>query len=93
VAGMTRRERDRTGELMQKITQNHSVLVVEHDMEFVRKFAKTVTVLHMGKVLCEGPMEQVQSDPRVIEVYLGKPHDVIRHPKQRKVQRPGKVLN
>lgn len=88
VAGMTRRERDRTGELLQKITQNHSVLVVEHDMEFVRNFANTVTVLHTGKVLCEGPMEQVQRDPRVIEVYLGKPHDVMRHPKERKVQRP-----
>jgi urea transport system ATP-binding protein len=93
VAGMTRRERDRTGQLLQKISQDYSVLVVEHDMEFVRNFAKTVTVLHTGKVLCEGPMEQVQSDPRVIEVYLGKPHDVIRQPKQRKIQRPGKLLN
>ena len=72
VAGMTRRERDRTGQLMQEISQNRAILVVEHDMEFVRQFAQTVTVLHSGKVLCEGPMEEVQRDERVIEVYLGR---------------------
>jgi len=71
VAGMTHRERDRTGELLQQIAQDRSVLVVEHDMDFVRRFAHTVTVLHTGKLLCEGPVESVQSDPRVIEVYLG----------------------
>ena len=75
VAGMTRRERDRTGELLRTIAQERAVLVVEHDMTFVRQFATTVTVLHLGKVLCEGPMEVVQSDPRVIEVYLGPDHD------------------
>ncbi len=74
VAGMTRRERDRTGELLQRITQQRSVLVVEHDMDFVRRFAGTVTVLHMGKMLCEGPVETVQNDTRVIEVYLGRGH-------------------
>jgi len=74
VAGMTRRERDRTGELLQRITQQRSVLVVEHDMDFVRRFASTVTVLHMGKMLCEGPVETVQNDTRVIEVYLGRGH-------------------
>jgi urea transport system ATP-binding protein len=72
VAGMTRRERDRTGELLSAITRERSTLVVEHDMEFVRQFATTVTVLHAGRVLCEGPMEQVQRDERVVEVYLGR---------------------
>ncbi len=72
VAGMTRRERDRTGELLQAISQHRSVLVVEHDMQFVRQFASTVTVLHTGKVLCEGSVDLVQNDPRVIEVYLGR---------------------
>jgi urea transport system ATP-binding protein len=71
VAGMTRRERDRTGELLREIARERAVLVVEHDMAFVRQFATTVTVLHLGKVLCEGPMDDVQADPRVIEVYLG----------------------
>jgi urea transport system ATP-binding protein len=74
VAGMSRAERDRTGELLQKIGQNRSVLVVEHDMVFVRQFATTVTVLHQGKLLCEGPVLDVQSDPRVVEVYLGRGH-------------------
>jgi urea transport system ATP-binding protein len=72
VAGMTRRERERTGELLQTITRDRSTLIVEHDMEFVRQFARTVTVLHSGRVLCEGPMDQVQNDERVVEVYLGR---------------------
>ena len=72
VAGMTRQERDRTGILLREIAQHRSVLVVEHDMDFVRRFASTVTVLHTGKVLCEGPVQTVQADPRVIEVYLGR---------------------
>ena len=75
VAGMTRRERDRTGELLHRIGGNRSILVVEHDMVFVRQFATTVTVLHMGGLLCEGPVEQVQSDPEVIKVYLGHRHE------------------
>ena len=74
VAGMTRPERDRTGELLREIARRRSVLVVEHDMDFVRRFATGVTVLHTGKLLCEGPMETVQRDPRVIEVYLGHKH-------------------
>jgi urea transport system ATP-binding protein len=75
VAGMTRRERDRTGELLQAISQDRSVLIVEHDMQFVRQFASVVSVLHSGKLLCEGPMESVQNNPRVIEVYLGHNHE------------------
>jgi urea transport system ATP-binding protein len=78
VAGMTRRERDRTGELLQGIAKERSVLVVEHDMVFVRQLARTVTVLHMGKVLSQGSMESVQQDPQVIQAYLGhsKPRSV-----------------
>ena len=72
VAGMTRRERDHTGELLHRIMPGRSILVVEHDMVFVRQFASCVTVLHMGQVLCEGPVEQVQNDPQVIEVYIGR---------------------
>lgn len=72
VAGMTRRERTRTGELIQALAKHTSVLVVEHDMEFVREFSNTVTVLHMGNVLTEGTMDVVQKDPEVIEVYLGR---------------------
>ena len=71
VAGMTRRERERTGELLQSIGSARSVLVVEHDMEFVRRFAETVTVLHLGRVLSEGTMEMVQQDPEVVRAYLG----------------------
>lgn len=74
VAGMSRAERDRTGELLQKIGKNRSVLVVEHDMVFVRQFASKVTVLHQGKLLCEGPVLEVQNDSRVKEVYLGRGH-------------------
>lgn len=72
VAGMTRQERNRTGELLQQIAQRCSVLVVEHDMEFMRSFASTVSVLHMGQLLCEGPVQEVQGDERVVEVYLGR---------------------
>ena len=71
VAGMTEEETARTGELLESIATERSVLVIEHDMDFVRRIARTVTVLHQGTVLCEGPVEQVQSDPRVLEVYLG----------------------
>ena len=72
VAGMTRRERERTGELLWDIGRNCTVLVVEHDMEFVRHFAEKVTVLHLGKVISEGPMEMVQQNPQVIKAYLGR---------------------
>jgi urea transport system ATP-binding protein len=72
VAGLTDEETTRTGELLLSIAAERSVLVIEHDMAFVRQIAHTVTVLHQGTVLCEGPVEQVQQDPRVLEVYLGQ---------------------
>lgn len=74
VAGMTRRERDLTGQLVQEIAKTRSVLVVEHDMEFVRSFSNTITVLHMGHVLCEGTIDEVQANSEVVEVYLGRTH-------------------
>jgi urea transport system ATP-binding protein len=71
VAGMTPHEIDRTSELLQSLAGEHSVVVVEHDMAFVRSIAKRVVVLHEGQVIAEGDMDKVQKDPRVIEVYLG----------------------
>jgi len=71
VAGMSARERELTGELLKRICANRSVIVIEHDMEFVKSIAHRVTVLHQGKILKEGSMEAVQNDPKVIEVYLG----------------------
>ena len=71
VAGMSVAERQATAELLKRISQGRSVLVIEHDMEFVKSIAHRVTVLHQGKVLAEGSMEAVQSNPKVIEVYLG----------------------
>jgi urea transport system ATP-binding protein len=71
VAGMTPQETDRTAELLLSLAGDHSVLVVEHDMDFVRSIAKQVTVLHEGRVIAEGDMDHVQNHPRVIEVYLG----------------------
>ncbi len=72
VAGMTHQEMDRTAELLNSLAGRHSVVVVEHDMDFVRSIARNVTVLHQGSVLMEGTMDQVQSDPKVKEVYLGE---------------------
>jgi urea transport system ATP-binding protein len=71
VAGMTPQESERTAALLQSLAGEHSVIVVEHDMEFVRSIARRVTVLHEGRVLAEGDMDQVQNDQRVIDVYLG----------------------
>ncbi|MBM3368876.1 MAG: urea ABC transporter ATP-binding protein UrtD [Betaproteobacteria bacterium] len=72
VAGMTDDETDRTADLFLSLAGRHSLVVVEHDMAFIEKIARKVTVLHEGSVLAEGPMSQVQNDPRVIEVYLGR---------------------
>jgi urea transport system ATP-binding protein len=71
VAGMSVSERQKTAELLSRISNNRSVIVIEHDMEFVKSIAHRVTVLHQGKTLAEGSMDHVQADPRVIEVYLG----------------------
>jgi urea transport system ATP-binding protein len=71
VAGMTHQETEKTAELLVSLAGERSVVVVEHDMEFVRSIARRVTVLHEGRVLTEGDMDTVQNDPRVIEVYLG----------------------
>jgi len=71
VAGMTQDEIERTAQILASLAGQHTVVVVEHDMDFVRSIARTVTVLHEGRVLAEGPMKEVQADPRVIEVYLG----------------------
>ena len=72
VAGMTDEETERTAELFATLAGQHSVIVVEHDMEFIDRIAKTVTVLHEGSVLAEGPMEKIKNDEQVIEVYLGR---------------------
>lgn len=79
VAGLTDEETMLTGELLVSLAESHSIIVIEHDMEFVRQIARTVTVLHEGSVLCEGSIEQVQSDPRVIQVYLGSTSEEAAH--------------
>ena len=71
VAGMTPQEIERTAQLLQTLEGGHSVVVVEHDMDFVRSIAKRVTVLHEGRVLAEGEMGAVRERSRVVEVYLG----------------------
>jgi len=76
VAGLSDEETERTGELLRSLAGDHTLLVIEHDMEFIRNLDSPVTVLHEGHVLCEGSMETVQSDPRVIEVYLGVEDDL-----------------
>lgn len=71
VAGMSVRDREKTAELIVKLAQERAVVVIEHDMDFVKQIAHRVTVLHQGKVLAEGRMDAISKDPRVIEVYLG----------------------
>ncbi|HEV8114778.1 MAG TPA: urea ABC transporter ATP-binding protein UrtD [Acidimicrobiales bacterium] len=75
VAGMSPDERLETGALLQELAADHTVVVIEHDMAFLRRFAHCVTVLHEGRVLSEGTVEQVQADPVVREVYLGRSRD------------------
>ncbi len=71
-AGMSDEETERTGELLLSLESKHSLIVIEHDMEFIRQIARKVTVLHQGHVLKEGAFENVKSDPEVVEVYLGR---------------------
>ncbi len=71
VAGMSPREREQTGDLLSRLAAGRSVVVIEHDMDFVKRIAHKVTVLHQGKLLSEGSAAEVQVDPRVIDVYLG----------------------
>jgi urea transport system ATP-binding protein len=75
-AGMTDEETHRTGELLMNLAGKHTIVVIEHDMVFVRQIAagRKVTVLHQGSVLCEGPVDAVQNNERVVEVYLGRKH-------------------
>ena len=73
IAGMTHQESERTAELLKSLAGERTVVVVEHDMDFVRSIAAKVTVLHQGSVLAEGDIDTVQNDPRVVEVYLGEP--------------------
>jgi len=75
VAGMSAGEREHTGELLKRIGRQRTVMVVEHDMEFLRSFADSVTVLHQGSVLTEGSVAEVQANPAVVEVYLGSGGD------------------
>jgi urea transport system ATP-binding protein len=72
VAGMTPRESERTGELLTSLARRHTLLVIDHDMAFVRQIARRVTVLDEGRVLCQGTVQEVQRNPKVIEVYLGQ---------------------
>lgn len=71
IAGMTQPERERTGQLLQRLTGKRTLIVVEHDMDFMRQYAHTVSVMHLGKVLVQGSVDLVQDDPRVREIYLG----------------------
>jgi urea transport system ATP-binding protein len=72
VAGMTPKESERTGELLMAMARKHTLLVIDHDMTFVRQIAMKVTVLHEGQKLCQGTIQEVQRNPKVIEVYLGE---------------------
>jgi urea transport system ATP-binding protein len=81
VAGMTPRESERTGELLMAMAKKHSLIVIDHDMAFVRQIAMRVTVLDQGQMLCQGTVQEVQRNPKVIEVYLGQDrHDDAQHP-------------
>ena len=71
-AGMSDEETERTAELFRSLEGKHSLVVVEHDMDFVASLARKVTVLHEGRVLVEGSMAEVQNNPQVVEVYLGR---------------------
>ena len=71
-AGLTDAETALTADLLLELKEDHSILVIEHDMDFVRRLGSRVTVLHQGRVLADGPMDEVQRNPEVIEAYLGR---------------------
>ena len=75
VAGLTDEETELTADLLKSLAGENTVLVIDHDMEFIRRLESNVTVLNQGSVLCEGSMDKIQKDPNVIEVYLGKQED------------------
>jgi urea transport system ATP-binding protein len=77
VAGMSTEERDETGELLRRIAGERTIVVIEHDMDFMRTYADFVTVMHAGRVLAEGTVSEIQADPRVQEVYLGTVAEVV----------------
>jgi urea transport system ATP-binding protein len=77
VAGMSADEREETGELLQRIAGDRTIIVIEHDMDFMRSYADFVTVMHAGRVLAEGTVSEIQADPRVQEVYLGTVAEVV----------------
>ena len=77
VAGMSTDERDETGELLQRIVGDRTIVVIEHDMDFMRSYADYVTVMHAGKVLAEGTVSEIQADPQVQRVYLGTVSEVV----------------
>ncbi len=79
VAGMSPRETERTGSLLMAMARKHTLLVIDHDMTFVRQIASKVTVLHEGRMLCQGSMKEVQNNPKVIEVYLGQHKEETSH--------------
>jgi urea transport system ATP-binding protein len=72
VAGMSAEEREETGQLLRRIGTERTIVVIEHDMDFVRTFADVVTVMHAGKVLTEGTVAEIQANQKVQEVYLGR---------------------
>ncbi len=71
VAGMSSSEREQTAELLKRICIGRSIIIIEHDMEFVSRIAHKVTVLHLGKIIAEGTMQEIQNNPTVVDVYLG----------------------
>jgi urea transport system ATP-binding protein len=77
VAGMSAEEREGTGALLQRIAGDRTIVVIEHDMDFMRSYADHVTVMHAGRLLAEGTVSEIQADPQVQEVYLGTVAEVV----------------
>ena len=75
VAGLTDEETDLTADLLKSLSGDNTVVVIDHDMEFIRRLDSNVSVLNQGTVLCEGTMDTIQNDKRVIDVYLGRPEE------------------